>query len=670
MKKDYIIDIIPLTRLPMNRQQHFSYLSRQKIPVRSLVSIPLFRRDLGGIVVNNRSDFSRMGNIRLKYVNKIIEESFLTEKQLELAQFISDYYFCPLGIVLKFFIPRRVKARNIEHGTWNANKKKIILTKEQQNAIEEISKNYLPSGGLQTKNFLLYGPSSSGKTEIVIQIIKKLKASDKNSQFLILLPEIMTAAQIIDRYLDHFSSDEIAVLHSKITKGEFYANWQKIKSGKARIIIGTRMAVLAPFQSLKLIAIEEEQDISFKQWDMNPRYDARTVAEKLVEINQAKIVRISATPSVETYYKAINKEYKLLKLPKLSLPTANCQILDTTIIDMRKERWKQINNYSPISKLLQSEIAYALKNKLQVILFINHQGMSSFTVCIRCKSVLKCPKCDRALVYSETGTYKCLHCNYRTTILVSCSKCEGTNFKNVGLGTEKIEKEINNIFPNAKIKRADAESLKKSKEHKKLYQDFSQGKIDILIGTQMITKGWDLPQVKLVGIISADSLFNIPDFTTSEKAFQNITQAIGRTGRIRSQWSGKAIIQTFNPENFIIKNAAKANYESFYEKEIEERETLKYPPFSRLIKIVFQNINKKRTESETEIIYQSLKALSLKNIKISQPHNPLVPKIRERFRKQLIIKIINNQKITNQLERLLEKLSSDWIVDVDPISIV
>jgi primosomal protein N' (replication factor Y) len=670
MKGDYIIDIIPLTRLPLSRQQYFSYLSRQKIPVGSLVSIPLFRRELNGIVINNRSDFARMGNIRLKFINKVIEESFLTEKQLKLAEFISDYYFCPLGVVLKFFVPKRMKSRkynvsSIKYGEF----KKIKLAKEQKEIVQKMIKNNTLYNIHDTR-YLLFGPASSGKTETIIQAIKKLKLRERASQFLILLPEIMTTNQILDRYLGHFDSDELAILHSKITKGEFYADWQNIKSGKAKIIIGTRMAVLAPFRNLRLIAIEEEQDISFKQWDMNPRYDARIVAEKLAEIHQARLIIISATPSIKTYWRAVNNKIKLLNLPKLNIQNTIYQIPYTNIVDMRKERWKQINNYSPISKLLQSEISYALKNKLQTLLFINRQGMSSFTVCTRCKSVLKCPKCDRALIYLENGTYKCMHCNYKAGILTTCPKCEGTNFKNVGLGTEKIEKEIKSIFPSARIKRVDAESMKKIIEHKKLYQDFSQGKIDILIGTQMITKGWDLPQVGLIGIISADSLFNIPDFASGERAFQNITQVIGRTGRMTSHWPGKAIIQTYNPDNFIIKSAAKTDFISFYQKEVKEREALKYPPFSRLIKLIFQNSNKQRIESETENIYQFLKKLELKNIKISQPHDPLIPKIRGKFRKQLIIKISRDQKIPRQLAQSLKNLSADWIIDVDPISIV
>jgi len=664
MADKHIVDIIPLTPLPLNRQQFYSYLSDRNISAGTLVSIPFYHRIINGIVIKNRSDFDRLNNIRLKNINKVLEENFLDQNQLELARFVSDYYFSPLGTVLKLFIPKRVQERksneplNSEHDF----PQKLKLTDEQIKAINKISKNN--RRGNRSPKYLLFGPASSGKTEVYLHTIAKLKIKDHNLQFLILLPELTLTSQAIERYSRHFNPKEIVVVHSRISKGRFYTNWKKIRSGEAKIIIGSRMAVFAPFKNLGLAVIDEEQDISFKQWDMNPRYDSRKVAEKLAELHHCPIIFGSATPDIEHFYRARLNNYVLLSMPKLK----NAPTSDIEIVDMKKERWKK--NYSVISKKLKSEIEWTLKNKMQVLLFVNRQGISSFSICDACKNILRCPDCDRALVYTTEGIYRCLHCSYKTDIFPKCQNCSGNIFKNIGIGTQKVEKEILSSFSKALVKRIDTEAIRKTKIQESIYRDFSQRKIDILIGTRMITKGWDLPNLGLIGIIDADDLLKIPDFKTDEKAFQNIVQIAGRIGRMGSRFSGKAIIQTFNPENSVITLAAKMDYLSFYEKEIEERKTLSYPPFSRLIKLIFQNESKQKTERETEKIYDSLLKFYRKypNIKISPPQNPLVPKIRGRYRKQIIIKNLK-ETLPQELKKILQNLPFGYIMDIDPISI-
>ncbi|MCX6763348.1 MAG: primosomal protein N' [Candidatus Moranbacteria bacterium] len=690
-----ILDIVPLTRIPLTRNQSFSYLYDRELPAGTLVSIPLFHRNVEGIVLGNRPDFPRLGNIhpvkyaegvpasqvfnrvKLKKINKVLEENFLDEKQLELAKFISEYYISPLGIVMKGFVPKRTKARNTEHIARNIKKKEIKLTKEQQKAVEEITKSYkLPPKADQpraekTKSYLLFGPASSGKTEVYIHSILELKKKNPELQFLILLPELTLTPQAIERYGEYFKPEEIAVINSKISKGQFYANWQKIKSGEAKIIIGSRMAVFLPFKKLGLIVIDEEQDMSFKQWDMNPRYDARTVAEKLAEFHNCPIVIGSATPRIETYYQALNKKFKLLKLSKLKIPNTSYIIPDTKteIIDMKKERWinPPAGGYSPISKKLQAEIAYALKNNLQTILFINRQGMSSFSICADCKTVLKCPRCDRALVYDEKGNYRCLHCSYQTSITPQCSKCHGIIFKNIGLGTQKVEREINELFPGAKTARIDTQALKEKNYQEKIYQEFKDKKIDILIGTQMISKGWDLPDLALVGIIDGDGMLSLPDFSAYERAFQHILQVAGRVSRPGAKFPGQVVIQTFNPEKNIFKKIAGREIEKFYQVELVERKSLKFPPYSKIIKLVFQDLFLKKVEKETERVYSALK--KNKNISVSEPQNAFVPKIRGRFRRQIVLKS-TAKNIPEETIRILKALPAGWIIDVDPISIL
>ncbi len=665
----FIVAVVPVARIPLNRDQSFFYLFDSPIPEGSLVRIPFSNRIIEGIVTGSKNDFERLGNIELKKISAVLEENFLCKKQIRMASFLSEYYFSPLGIILKSFVPKRTKARSKKKKTENKeqetkNRKPetgIVLTKEQKNAVKIISET---TYNLQTTNYLLFGPSGSGKTEVYIHSMLELRKKDKGLQFLILLPEKTLTPQAIERYGKYFKPEEIAVLSSNISKGQFYSYWQKIKSGEIKVIIGTRMAVFAPFKNLGLIIIDEEQDISFKQWDMNPRYDARNSAEKLAEIFRCPIVRGSATPSVESYWRTKKNELKLLELPQLKIPDKKYPLPNIIMADMKKERWSK--NYSCISKILKNEISYALKNGQQIILFVNRQGLSNFSVCEKCKTVLSCPKCERALIYKNSGEYGCIHCNYKTSIIPNCPKCKGLVFKNIGIGTQKVEKEIENIFPGAKILRLDSESLKTKDAHQKIYDKFSRGETDILIGTQMISKGWDLPRVSLVGIIDLDNLLSVPDFSTEEKAFQLVIQTIGRTGRPGAKFPGVAVIQTFNPEKSFSKLLTSHNYQSFCENELQERKILKYPPFGKIIKLVFQDYSFNKVEKETATVFSRFENIS--KIRVSEPQDSFIPKIRGRYRRQIILRFEDSP--TAEIRKIIKSLPSGWIIDVDPISIV
>jgi len=661
-----IIDVVPIARIPLSRNQSFSYLSDEKISAGSLVSVPLFHRKAEGIVTGHRPDFARLGNIELKKVVEVLEENFLDKKQIELAQFISDYYISPLGIVMKSFIPKRTKSRlkrlslSSAKGVLEVEPRRITLTTEQEDAISKIAEN-------KRNKFLLFGPAGSGKTEIYFEAIKKLA---KNKQALILLPELTLTPQAIDRYSAKFGRENIAILNSKVAKGEYYTQWQRIKSGETKIIIGSRMSVFAPFKNLGLIVVDEEQDMSFKQWDMNPRYDARTVAEKLAGLHGAKIIFGSATPSIESFQKTIDGEFELVEIPHLKIPGAplkNYEEPEVVIVDLKKEKWEK--NHSPISRKLRSEIAYALKNNLQTILFINRQGMSSFSICTSCKTVLKCPKCERALIYDNSGVYKCVHCTYKTSITPECSKCKGITFQNIGLGTQKIEKEMASMFASARIARADNQTMKEAGAQDKIYHDFASGKIDILIGTQMLSKGWDLPNVALIGIIDADNLVSIPDFSVNARAFQNIVQVSGRSNRPNAKFRGMVIIQTFNPNQEIFKFAAERNFKQFFAKEIKERKDLFLPPFGKLIKLTFQDYDAKKVSEISDALYKLLEEKELENVNITEPQNSFIPNIRGRYRKQIIIKI-KDKIISEDIKTILQSLPVGWLIDVDPISII
>lgn len=667
-----ILDVIPLTKIPLTTSQSFSYLFNREVPIGSLVSIPLFKRKVEGVVIGNRKDFERLGNITLKNIEKVLEENFLTEEQLKLAEFISRYYVSPLGVVAKNFVPKRVKSRKYKVESLPAGKagiklnkkvQPVKLTPEQNNAVNKIIDSY--------SKFLLYGPSGSGKTEVYIHAIAKLKTQNAKLQFLILVPEKTLTSQALERYGQYFKPQEIALLSSNISKGQFYSNWQKIKSGEAKIIIGTRMAIFAPFAKLGLIVVDEEQDMSYKNWDMNPRYDARTVAEELAKIHKAKIVRGTSTPSVESYWRAKNNELKLLKLPILCVsrfrpacPVGRFRASQIEIVDMKKERW--IRNYSCISKKLKAEIAYALKNKQQIVLFINRQGMSAFSICDSCKAVLRCSKCERALILGEEGYFHCLHCAYKSGVIPKCEKCSGISFKNVGLGTQKVKKEVSDLFPSARILVADSSLSRKNNFFQDLYKNFSEGAADILIGTQMISKGWDLPSVALVGIIDTDNMLSIPDFGAREKTFQLILQSIGRAGRPGAKFPAVSVVQTYQPELDIFKFIAEKDVEGFLRDETKERKTFSFPPFGKIIKLVFQDYDAPKAEAETERVYKLLK--NIPAIKASEPGDSFTPNARGRYRRQIIIKY--KKSISERLGSELKKLGAGWIIDVDPISII
>ncbi len=664
-KTKYLLNIVPLTKIPLNREPFFCYFSTENISVGSLVSIPFSTRIIEGIVVENNARTKISPTQNLKNIDKILEKDFLTSQQIALAEYLSVYYFAPLGTVLKNFIIKITKAKI---KTTEKNKQKtpnpptIDLTLAQKKAVNAITQGAEKNKSLP---YLLYGPSGSGKTEVYIHSILKLKKHDSQNQFLVLVPEKTLTPQAMERYGDYFNPAEIVLFSSSLKNSDLYSNWQNIKSGKAKIIIGTRMSVFAPFKQLALIIVDEEQDMSFKQWEKTPRYDARTVAEKLAKINDCKIVFGSATPSIASFYQTQINKRQLLKLPELELKNLKKPPLTTTIVDMRKEHW--IKNYSCISKKLKAEIAYALKNGLQSILFINRQGMSAFSICNNCKTVLRCPNCDHALIYNNFGNYKCPSCSYISPVIPECSKCKKIIFKNIGLGTQKVEKEINALFPAAKIFRIDTENAKEKDFHKKIYQKISQGEADIVVGTQMITKGWGFPKMSLIGIIDADNMLALPSWNTQEKAWQDLMQISGRVSRPGAIFPGTVIIQTYHPENKLFKSVSEKNYINFYEQELSDRKILSYPPFNKIAKLIFQDYNKKKVDLETEKVYQLL-IFADNRLKVTAPQDCFSAKIKGKFRKQLIIKF--DSFLEKKIAAILGSLSSGWIVDIDPISII
>ena len=520
------------------------------------------------------------------------------------------------------------------------------LTVEQQNAYDKINdamKEQLFS------EFLIYGVTGSGKTEIYLQLIENCLKNDKSS--IMLVPEISLTPQTVDRFIARFGEDKIAVLHSKLSIGEKYDQWNKIERGEAKIIIGPRSAIFAPVNNLGLIVIDEEHDSSYKS-ETTPKYSAKEVARYIARQNNICLVLGSATPDIETYFKAEKQEINLLELKNRA---NNSKLPDVKVVDLREEILS--GNKSMISRELHNEIETNLKNKKQTILFLNRRGFSTFIMCRDCGYTVKCKNCDITLTYHlNTNKLKCHYCGFETNAVTICPECKSNNIRYFGTGTQKLEAEINKMFPTAKTIRMDVDTVSKKNSHEEILDRFKNENIDILIGTQMVVKGHHFPNVTLVGVIAADGSLNVDDFRANEKTFQILTQVAGRAGR--EQEKGRVIIQTYNPDNFSIECSKEQNYDLFYETEIKLRKQLKYPPFCDIITIGISSEDEKATIETIKKLHTYLKKkIKTDNIGVIL-YSPLpapIDKIKNKYRWRMIIKCKFGEDIVKFINGMLEE---------------
>ena len=549
-----------------------------------------------------------------------------------------------------------------------------VLTKEQLDAqdriIPYIQKN-IPA------TFLIHGVTGSGKTEVYIQLIMETLKQSKEA--ILLLPEIALTTQMIEIFKGRFGED-VAILHSRLSLGERYDEWRRIREGRVKIAIGARSAVFAPFEKLGLIVIDEEHEYTYKS-EHSPKYHAIEVAEFRCHQNNAVLVMGSATPSIESYTKALKKRYQKIDMKHRynENPLPNIEI-----IDMRKELNQ--GNKSIFSRTLYQEIELCLEKKKQAILFLNRRGYATFISCRNCGYVLRCPNCEIALTYhAREHKVSCHYCGFFKKPPTICPECSSKYIKYFGIGTEKIERLTQKYFPQAKIGRLDLDTTSRKGMMEKIIADFKKKKFDILIGTQMIAKGLDFPDVTLVGVIAADSHLNLPDFRAAERTFQLITQVSGRAGRGES--SGKVIVQTYAPEHYAIVSAKNHDYDSFYRREMMLRKEFFYPPYSTLFNILFTGVERSKVIWIAQK-FESLLKKSLLEHGINPkgtyygPHAAAFEKIKRKYRWQLIVKskpvdqnafkrIINN--IRNNLEseyQNTEFKSVNIIVDTNPYSML
>ena len=537
---------------------------------------------------------------------------------------------------------------------------KLKLTPEQKEAFEKIEKEIKEEN---YKEFLLYGVTGSGKTEIYLQAIEEVLKKGKTA--IVLVPEISLTPQMVDRFISRFGQEDIAVLHSKLSVGERYDQWKKIEKGECKIVIGARSAIFAPINNLGLIIIDEEHDSSYKS-ETNPRYNAKELAGYIAKQNSIPLILGSATPDVCTYYKAKNNNIELLELTKRA-NNSKLPIVET--VDLRMELAN--GNKSILSENLYNEIEKNLLDKKQTILFLNRRGYSTFVMCRDCGYTIKCKNCNITMTYHlNTNKLKCHYCGHEEKSVLECPECHSKNIKYFGTGTQKLEEEINKIFPNASTIRMDIDTVSKKNSHEEILNKFKNENIDILIGTQMVVKGHHFPNVTLVGVIAADSSLYIEDYKASERTFQILTQVAGRAGR--EKLPGRVIIQTYNPENFAIESSKKQDYDKFYETEIELRKQLKYPPFCDIISIGLTDIDNNKIKNVSERLYKNIKNLIEKentNIFIYKPLPCPIDKIKNRYRWRIIIKGKLTNKLINVINKAIEITNSKTtriIVDTNP----
>lgn len=701
----------------------FDYIALENTQIGMRVKVPFAGRYVLGYVIH-LSQSSQVETDKLKTITKNLEDSpKLLPEILELCQFISRHFFLRLSDCIRLALPACVRldtqhqqfdfslslvydvdtainvigkrAKNqlaliafldenqtisfakavelfgrqsvntlIEKGivVKSATRKmrspncapindvKNILTPAQQTAVETISK--------QNKTFLLKGVTGSGKTEVYMTIIEQAVKSGKTA--IMLVPEISLTPQMMQRFNSRFPND-VAVLHSRLTDGERFDEWDKIYSGKAHVVLGARSAIFAPVKNLGVIVIDEEHDSSYVS-ENNPRYDAHVVAEFRARQTACPLILGSATPSLESYNKALSGQYQLVELNQ----RVNGSVMpDIEIVDMTTEVMD--GNMSPFSKSLVTKLDACIKNKKQAILFINRRGFASFVMCRECGYRAKCDDCEVSLVYhKEDNLLKCHFCGKKYRMLTNCPNCNSKNIKYGAIGTEKICEELTKMFKDVPVFRMDNDTTKGKDGHKKILTQFSQTSPSILVGTQMIAKGHDYPLVSLVGILDADiSLYN-SDYKANERTFQLVTQVAGRAGRKNAD--GHVVLQTYTPKHYVYRFAQMYDFEGFYNREINVRQTTMFPPFSTILRILVSSVSDERAKQVTKKIYDQcleIKQEFGKDIIFLQAMPSPVKKIQTKYRYQILTRFLPSDTITTKFYNASDLVEKDVSIFVE-----
>ena len=683
------------------------------------VQVPFQNRYLEGFVLDIKDNFNEQYKVK-EIIKQIDEKPILNKEMLDLGLYMSKKTLCNLILCYQTMLPSALKAKN----GFNINKKyltyiklkeefipsnesqkeiynilknnelvlksdltkisvssvntllkkglieeikdevyrlnntfkkvgnKVTLSEEQELAIKEINaaNKFTP--------FLLHGVTGSGKTEVYMQVIDNVLKKGKEA--IILVPEISLTPQLVETFKNRFG-EKIAILHSNLSNGEKYDEWRKIEEKKVSIVIGARSAIFAPFTNLGIIIVDEEQTSTYKQ-ENNPKYHAIDIAIYRAKKYNIPLVLGSATPSIESYTRAKAGIYKLITLSKKISDTK----VNYTLVDMKDEIK---NRHAIISRILEQKINECLNNNEQVILLLNRRGYSTVTTCKNCGYVHKCLACDIPLTYHKSSnTMRCHYCGYAEPILKKCPSCGSTNINSYGMGTEKLVEYIETNFPKSKVIRMDNDSTANKGSHEKIIRDFEENKYNILVGTQMISKGLNFKNVSLVGIINGDASLNMPDFRSAERTFELITQVSGRVGRY--DLKGDVVIQGFNMDHYSIIKASQNDYIGFYNEEMKIRKMLKYSPYYNLSLIKIKDKDYDLVLKEANKIADYLRNKKLLDTYILGPSTGFMPKINNVYEMQIILKYKKSNEIIKELNNINEIYRNNKItidIDINPI---
>lgn len=717
----------------------FSYLipdeMQDLIKIGQAVLVPFGRQGLINAFVVGFTDYLPDG-IKAKKINKILDETPLFSiKYLKLLEWVANYYCTDFVTVLNAAIPMKLIEKNAkteqsvelvrtdfesltkrqkeilqilkEEGKCSliyfeekAKTTRTTMKKLEKLAFVKINTEYIYRNPLtifkdikteplyelsseqeavyqgikskmrSQKSILLHGVTASGKTEVYFKLIKDVIDSGKNVLFL--APEIALASQLTKRLAKKFGIHDVAIWHSSISDGERYDVWQRLYKNEIKILAGARSAVFAPLQNIGLIIIDEEHEGAYKQTNPAPRYDARVVAKRLAQFYQAPLLLGSATPDISTYYYAINNNNLFQMLKRYN----NAPLAKPVVINMQeygKSAYRGI-----LSKPLQTEIQEAVESGKQVILLMNRRGFSTYTQCKACGAVVECPDCSIPMVWHADGKkLKCHYCSKEMSFPEFCPTCGSDALATSGSGTQKIEQFVKELYPDYRVERIDSDILTRKNAHIELLGKFQRGEIDILVGTQMIAKGLDNPNVTLVGVISADTGFSVPDYRASERGFQLLTQVAGRAGR--GEYKGKVLFQTYNPDYYAFQSAKSQNYEKFFDTEIKARQEYDYPPFSQIIRVILSSLNNFRAEKSAMEIVMRLNTMTEKfgfteYLETLGPTPCIISKINGYYRFQILIKNKISQKGHDFVNKFFSKITMPkdikLSIDVDPLDIL
>lgn len=617
------------------------------------IMLPKALKAKNGQVINKKFDtyyylnkdivcYGKLSTSQEKIINLCMEKEYVLRKELV------DISLSSLNTLIKKNI---LLEKKLEHYRLSYNEKiepKKELTNDQRRVVDEVLANtgYYP--------YLLFGVTGSGKTEVYMELIED--ALNKGKTSIVLVPEISLTPQMVLRFQKRFG-DNIAAIHSALSDGEKYDEWRRIVKGEAKIVIGARSAIFAPLNNIGMIIIDEEHSDSYKQDDSNPRYNAKDIALLRGKYHNCPVIMGSATPSLEVFARAKKGVFKLLELPNRingkSLPHIN-------IVDMNEMISKTKGHFSPV--LLEAISARLLKNE-QIILLLNRRGYSSFVTCKNCGYTFKCPNCDITLTYHKSSrTLRCHYCGYGTKVYDTCPECHEKSINDLGVGTEKVEEELNKLFPESRILRMDFDTTSRKGMHEKMIKAFKNHEYDILLGTQIVSKGLDFDNVTLVGVINADTSLNIPDFRSSETTFSLLAQVAGRAGR--SDKEGEVIIQTFNPEHYAIQYTKKHDYLGFYNREMSIRRELKYPPYYYICYVKISGKDNKYIYEESLKITK-LFHNKLINMIILGPSPCTIFKLNNIYRYGIILKYKKEEDLREVLNKVIEHYKDNRNIKID-----